>query len=279
MSWFKAMMNYQKFRGDFSGRRKYIVFALFAMGVLALDIVLPTFLPAIFLFVAKPFWKAGDGLTGAASARLFSSKAEVLSVNRELRSRIIDAELRLKTLKALQEENTALKKLLGRDGERVAIAAAVLSRPPFSPYDTFIIDAGKALGVEVGDLAVFAGAHLIGEITEVGITYAKVKLFSSPNVKTAILVGDANIQAEALGQGGGAFLARLPKGVSVSEGDAVTMPSFNLGIYGFVERVVADETDTFQKIYFRSSVSISEVRFVGVERREILSDVLEPEEN
>src|SRR3989344_7842889 len=80
---------------------------------------------------------------------------------------------------ALYQENLDLKARLGRPGTApVRILGAVLLRPPATPYDTLVIDAGKEEGAVVGDYVSAGGSGLVGTISEVYAHAARVRLFS-----------------------------------------------------------------------------------------------------
>jgi cell shape-determining protein MreC len=259
-------MNYLKFKKSIS-RASVALAAAFILMVIAVDLIYPKFFPSTLIFLAKPFWAAGNSLTAIIHSGFLSSRSSLMRENQELRDALLDARLQLLTLSAINKENAELKALLSRSAGENLLAASVLARPPFSPYDTFIIDVGSALGVRIGDLALAADHHLIGEVSEVGPNFAKVKLFSSPGSQVEIVIGDQGIETVAVGQGGGAFLTRLPKGVVVKVGDPVIFPSLHSRIYGFVESVEEAETDTFQNVYFRSPVNVAEINYIGLLHR------------
>src|SRR5437016_3002805 len=99
--------------------------------------------------------------------------------------------------------------------------AFVLIGPPHSPYDTLVLDQGSLEGVAVGQAVLFQNVAL-GEISEVFSHTSKAKLFSTAGTDMEVVIGPNHVHVEASGRGGGNFIARLPKSVSIQKGDTVT---------------------------------------------------------
>ena len=70
---------------------------------------------------------------------------------------------------------------------------------------------------------------------------------------------------ELEGLGGGNFAAKLPRDVEVKEGDAAVVPSISTSVFGFVEKIELNPTDSFQKIIFKIPANLSELKWVTVE--------------
>jgi len=164
---------------------------------------------------------------------------------------------------ALYQENLDLKARLGRPGiAPVRILGAVLLRPPATPYDTLVIDAGKEEGAVVGDYVSAGGSALVGTISEVYAHAARVRLFSAPGEKyNALLRGSVPLSIE--GQGGGSMVAQAPSGTVVSAGDTALVPGIAGGLVARVTQV--DKTESsFVTIYFQLPANIFTLRFVEV---------------
>lgn len=164
------------------------------------------------------------------------------------------------TVESLKEENQSLKEIVNYvENTEDYITTKVLNRPPFSPYDTFIIDKGDA-EIYGGDEVYYLGT-LIGRITEEYVDTAVVKLNSSPNASNFVVVSDQSF--EAIGIGGGGFVMQLPKDFSISKGDVIFT---NQKPVGKVDSIETDETGAFQKIYFRYPFNINNIDFVEILR-------------
>ena len=105
--------------------------------LVAIQIALPHFFPALFTTIARPFWRAEFSV---ASDSLRSPSA-LLVENEDLKRQLADADVRLKTVQDTEDQNIELKALLGRGSTTMRVLVAVLVRPPASGYDELIIDA------------------------------------------------------------------------------------------------------------------------------------------
>lgn len=235
----------------------------FTVVVVVVTFISPSFFPELFSTIAAPFWKGEHGLSAGASNAL-TSKRELLKENEALRETISKLYNQSLTYKLLQEENTELKAILGRVGERKVILATVLRKPPFSPYDVLVIDVGEKEGVSVGDEVVVEGDISIGNIAEVNGGTSKVKIYSSPGEKHNVLIGTTSIQASATGRGGGNFEIILPRDADVKVGDSVTIPGITPTLFGTVSALLGDPARPFETVLFKSPINISELKKVQV---------------
>ncbi|MBI5126722.1 MAG: rod shape-determining protein MreC [Candidatus Taylorbacteria bacterium] len=165
----------------------------------------------------------------------------------------------------LREENTRLKEMFGRQNTHQEILAAVLSVPPQSPYDTIIIDAGSAEGIQVNK-DVYASSTLIGRVVDVYEHSSKVVLFSSPDQTYEVLLGKDSVRATAIGKGGGVYEAIVPREFKIVPGDPVTIPALYEGLFGVVEYVTTDPARAFVAIYFKTPINIQQMRWVTVKK-------------
>lgn len=193
------------------------------------------------------------------------SRAELTAENKKLLFELAVLTAHDKERAALKKENAELKELFGRRREEHGgVLAAVLSKPPIAPYDMVFIDAGEEDGIAVGDFVSGYGETIIGRVAVVSRGTARVKLFSSPGEKFEVIAGKANVSAEAEGLGGGNFRIRLPRGVDISEGDPVIIPSATTQVAGVVSVVRFAPNDPFQDVLFKSTVNMFELRWVEV---------------
>lgn len=103
---------------------------------------------------------------------------------------LIRAEADKALIESLKAENIELRSMLGRKYEAdKSILADVIIRPPKTPYDNLIVDAGEDQGVEVGDLVYAESDYGIGRVSEVYAKSSRVTLFSSSDNKEQVLVG------------------------------------------------------------------------------------------
>ncbi|MFZ2038831.1 MAG: rod shape-determining protein MreC [Minisyncoccia bacterium] len=217
--------------------------------------------------VGRPLWKLENVIEVLLidSANLFSSKRSLVEENRALREAKNKTDYYVLVNDFLRQENLSLQEALGRkDEKQQSVLAYVLSKPGISFYDEIIVDAGNNFDIKVGDLVSVDGTIVLGEVTEVFSKTSKVSLFSTPNAVTNVLLGPNSIQAEAKGIGSGNFIVRLPKETELKEGDSVVVPSISLNVFGVVEKIVSEASDTFQNVYFKNPVNLLELKFVEI---------------
>jgi cell shape-determining protein MreC len=165
------------------------------------------------------------------------------------------AELALQN-EALADENTALmnenqtlsqkaadlEALLsapagGKVGE---VLAGVVARPPESPYDTLVLNAGERAGVSTGMEVFGTGGVPIGVVSSVTADFARVTLFSSPGMSIHGFVGSANVPLTINGSGAGTMNATISRSAGISVGDNVSVPGPGVLTMGKIVRVDSD---------------------------------------
>lgn len=214
----------------------------------------------VILIGAAALWR--DGLSG-----LFWQAAGPLMQARmggsALEAALASTSAALADRDILYLENLELKARLGRDAGVVRVLGAVLLRPPATPYDTLVIDAGFVQSVAVGDVVSAGGTALIGTITHVYENTARVTLYSAPGAEhQALLRGSIPMTLE--GQGGGSLRAQLPAATEASVGDAALLPGIAGGWSATVAVLERGEGDSFVTLYFQVPADIWSLRFVEV---------------
>ena len=89
-------------------------------------------------------------------------------------------------------------------------------------------------------------------------------MYSSYGEKTLVLIGQNNVEKEAIGIGSGNFKVEMPREADVKEGDTIVIPSISPNIFGVVEKVQFKATDSFQNVLFKSPINILELKWVEV---------------
>ena len=215
--------------------------------------------------VASPIWKIENSILNSKLGQYFKFKQTLIDEKTALQQKLFLAGNLLAENEILQTENDNLKDLLGRkDLKLKTILATVLVKPPQTPFDMLIVDAGLAQTVSVGDKVIANANTFIGEVIEVQADTAKISLYSTPGRKLSVVLGTNSVTAEAVGVGGGNFNIKLPKEVEVKEGDVIVIPSITTNVFGIVEKVNSNDNDSFQMILFKSPVNISELNFVEI---------------
>jgi len=265
------MSNYllhHKEKGKHLFTKAFVGVLLVALILALVQIVFPKSLSGVSNFVSAPFWKSKNFAVSKIvnSAGLLRSKKALIEANNDLKAQIESNDLVLLSLDLFKEENIRLKELFDRQipDTEDSVLGVVLARPSASMYDTLIIDVGSGSGVRKDNYVYIAGDIFIGKIDEIYKKTSLVRLFSSPGEVTQVGVGLESISANAEGIGGGNFIAKLPRGIGIEEGDIVTMPDVSLKVFAVVEEIDVDPSDPFLTALFKNPVNINDIKWVQV---------------
>lgn len=170
---------------------------------------------------------------------------------------------------ALESENESLKNFLNaNDGVNVArpngSLFSVAMRPPFSPYDSIVVNGGSENGIQVDDLVFASKDVLIGYVTEVFKNTSIVTLYSSSGQRQEVYIGTSSESVASEGRGGGNFYIKVPSEKKINIGDPVIWPSMQNILLGTVNKVDADPGDAFSYVLFKSLIPIYSIRYVEI---------------
>lgn len=202
---------------------------------------------------------------------LIKDKKNLEKKNEELKKIKENLEEKFFSWNLLRQENEELKAILLRiknNKEKNNILASIISRPPISPYDILLIDVGSEDGLKEG-MNVFAGEDIfVGKVAEVFLKNSKVKMVSYPEEKIEAILhlndSQAQISVMTKGKGGGSMEIDLSDSIEVKTGDLITTPGVFLFILGMVEKIEREESESVQKIIFRSPLNIQELEYVTI---------------
>jgi cell shape-determining protein MreC len=227
---------------------------------------------------AKVFAPVARGAAHAASGArdslggmfgYFASKKDLENEVVRLRAEVEKASNERAWYQALEEQQTILLSHLDRESyastslflSEPLLVASVTTRPPQTPFDVIIVDAGMVDGVAVGDWVASRGA-VLGTVSEVGQANSYVTLLSSPQSTFSVRLGQ--FDGEAQGLGGGRYRLELPKGQEVKTGDPIVLPTMGLELVGTVASVETKESDPFQVVYFNVPAALAEIQYVDL---------------
>lgn len=199
----------------------------------------------------------------SALSALFLDKAGLLAENEKLKMELENANTALLDRGAIKAENAELKNFFGRGETDKRTLARVLAKPNASVYDTLLLDVGENKGVKVGD-KILVNNFIVGDIREVYGNYSKAMLLSTAGEKIMVTIGNTHIETEAEGRGGGNFIAKLLKEITVQKGDLVSLPSQSMKFFGVVGDVELTETSSFQFVSFSLPVNIYTLLWVEI---------------
>lgn len=154
---------------------------------------------------------------------------ELIAENEQLRAELAKAQEEARNGVAAVEENERLRELLDfeeKHSDMTLEAAKIVSWTTSNWSNSFTISKGTANGIEVGDSVITEYGVLVGQVVEVGVTWATITTtidlstnigaLVSENGASGLLMGDFSMM-----QDGCAKLAYLTDGAQIFTGDTV----------------------------------------------------------
>lgn len=227
-------------------------------------------------FIAQLSSSAGSSVS--VFSRSFTDQMALVSERDALRNEVHILETRLAAQSYVVSENRELRALFGYVSEGNTLItsdseeglsgtlARVLARPPRTPYDTLVLDKGSDEGIALGDLVFGPGGFLIGTVEEVSQFGSLARLLSAPGRETDGFIGDARAPITIEGQGGGSFIATLPKDSTVAPGDKVHSLPHNGAPVAVVREIVRKEREATIQVLFPLAVNFFETGWVRIVR-------------
>ena len=242
-------------------RRIIILLAIFISGA----VVFP-FLGASVISAVSPVWKVENVIIRSLrkGVTLFASKKSLVEENIALKEKLSSLETEILFLSMGRVQEDTLLELLGRKRKSDTVVAAVLTRPPQTPYDVIIIDAGSNESLTVGSEVSLPEGPILGIISEIFPKSAKVKLFSAGGEETNAVLERDNVPVTLVGSGGGNFKLTLPRDIAIEKGDRILSPDITSHPLATVGEISVRPTDSFKEVLAKSPTNIFSLRFVFV---------------
>jgi cell shape-determining protein MreC len=240
-----------------TGYRKYVIIGIFFVALFFFG----SFFKNLIQGIASPVLNIHSSIFSSLGnvTTYFKSKNELQKVNSELIEQNQDFKIQLLTLESVQKENESLKNQLNFISPSIkTVVVKIFTRPPFSPYDTFVINSNDQIKK---DQKVFYKKLLIGKVIETYSKTAVIKLYSSSGEKIPVQLSNNEFEAE--GQGNLSFKIKIPKSLIVEKNTPVYSLETN-SILGLVQNIYSDEASAFQDIYFRYPININDLDYVEV---------------
>ena len=262
-------MNYHlrsKPKSKFSG--KAIAIGVFFLILCGLAYLFPDVVRNTTRTVSLPFWHGSSALTGAYShiKEFFIFKNTLISENAILKAEAASLKLKEMDYDILMKENQDLKNQLGRLDISPRILSKVLSKPPSSPYDTFILDAGSNQGVALGNKVYLSDNVIIGLIKNVTPRTSLVELFSSSAVKQESVLSRTGASYGLNGNGGANFVLEVPKDADILWGDVFIYPALTTSVIGAVYYIDTNSQSAFKTVYIRIPGNVFTAQSVYIEK-------------
>lgn len=193
----------------------------------------------------------------------FLFKSDLLREIESLKSELEIRDLDTLEMNLVRIENEELKDALNRIEAKNTILARVLANPGVTFYDSMTIDQGENAGIKKDDKVLYYDVP-IGLISDVYKNTAKVSLYSSYGNEFDVKIGGNSFSTKAVARGGGNFVAKVPKGTDINEGDIVKIPQIGNKVFATVEKIESKPADTFETVYFKSPINVFEIGWVEV---------------
>lgn len=153
----------------------------------------------------------------------------LLAENESLRSQLADAQTSARNGIQASEENARLRKLLElRDShtDYVLESSKVVLWSSSNWSSSFTISKGKDSGIELGDPVITEYGVLVGQITEIGSTWATVSTLLDVDMSVGAFVGNAQTSGMVVGEysfmkKNQAKLTYMAEGAQIFVGDEV----------------------------------------------------------
>ena len=196
---------------------------------------------------------------------LFSSKNNLVKENEALKSQLDTMNVSVADRDALIKENGDLKATLHLQQDiQNRIGANILSKPPFTPFDVVVVNAGAKAGIKVGNRVMVGGTYL-GTVISVSDYTSNIQLLSSPSNKTDVYIGNSALPAVLSGKGGGNFEVSLPQGSNIKEQDLVFTTIQNEVLYiGKVSHVIENSDNTLMTLLVSFPFNLYELSYVEI---------------
>jgi len=135
--------------------------------------------------VITPIQKLFSGIGYSCSNffRYFDNIDIIQEENAVLVDKIAELEQKIRELEAMELENERLRKMLGlkeTNPELDIISAEIISKDPSNWYNSFTIDKGTSSGLAVNQVVITTDKYLVGRITDIGTTWARVITITDP---------------------------------------------------------------------------------------------------
>lgn len=149
--------------------------------------------------------------------------------NEELEAQLAQAQAQLQAAEEAISENERLEELLNLSESHADFeyaSARIVSRSASNWANTMTLNKGSAAGLEVGDPVITSSGVLVGQIAELGDTWAEMRTIIDLDISVGALVGEAGNAAMVIGdfslmQKGYMRLTYLTEGTNLLNGDTV----------------------------------------------------------
>jgi rod shape-determining protein MreC len=197
-------------------RRRGIVFTI----LLAITLLMMAFSANPYIqemqrglsFALRPFQGAiagvADGVAGVVASITEIDQLRIENTAlRDENERLANENARLGAVRVENDQLTALLQLQG-GFDHETVATRVIGRESLESRRLVILDKGTDDGIAEGDAVVVQGGALVGRVTDVGPSFAKVTLISDSSSTVVGQLLGSGATGEVVGQAGGVLVMR-----------------------------------------------------------------------
>ncbi|MDY5162788.1 rod shape-determining protein MreC [Leuconostoc citreum] len=213
------------------------------------------------------------------TANSIGNLLDTFEENRTLKSKLDQFAQDKVRLQTVEEENRSLKKQLGLQAtltDYKTVSAVTISRSPTTWQSQLVINKGTNTGLKKG-MPVLSGAGIIGRISEVNTTNAKVALISDTSEdanRFAITIkgGSGDVNGIVTGfnrEKNQLIMGQVTSDSTIKSGDLVETSGLGgvipAGLYvGKVARVTKDDYGLSKRIYIEPTADLGNITTVMV---------------
>lgn len=213
------------------------------------------------------------------TANSIGNLLDTFEENRTLKSKLDQFAQDKVRLQTVEEENRSLKKQLGLQAtltDYKTVSAVTISRSPTTWQSQLVINKGRNTGLKKG-MPVLSGAGIIGRISEVNTTNAKVALISDTSEdanRFAITIkgGSGDVNGIVTGfnrEKNQLIMGQVTSDSTIKSGDLVETSGLGgvipAGLYvGKVARVTKDDYGLSKRIYIEPAADLGNITTVMV---------------
>lgn len=255
-------LNYKKGNNSLNKRNVLIVLVVF----LILILIRTFFFKNLFINISNTLNKQSDKVF------VFFKNIPSWFVNREnLIERIDELEkqnylLKLNTVDnlAIDYENKRLRTQLNSQPQAKKTIASVIKRPPFSNFDSFVINKGAKDNISVGDMVALSNKIFVGRVVEVNEKSSVVMTDSLAGNSVVVFSSRTGDVIEIKGSGGGNLSAKLPISIDIKEGDDFLISYDSAYIVATVGFIKTNESMGLKEVFMTLPFDINKLDSVFV---------------
>ncbi len=245
---------------------KTIVSIVLFLVLVSISVLFPNATRSSVYYVSKPLWavEAMVAKPFVGTWDYFAFKSYLISKNLDLENQVTSLQLKQVDYDTILKENQDLKNQTADHHPR--ITSRILSKPPQSPYDTLVVDAGSDVGVAVGDTVYLSDTIIVGMVTSITSHTSLISLFSASGQKQQSTNSRTGALFDLVGKGGANFQVEVPKDTDITVGDTFLFPNKSASVLATAYYIDTDSQSSFKTIYLHSPGNVFSSQWVFIDK-------------